>query len=38
MPDYVPERKDDFAWENDKIAFRAYGKALRKTKGQCLWL
>jgi hypothetical protein len=25
---YVPERKDDFAWENDKIAFRAYGKAL----------
>lgn len=29
---YVPERKDDFAWENDKIAFRAYGKALEKTK------
>lgn len=28
---YVPERKDDFAWENDKIAFRAYGKALEKT-------
>ena len=25
---YVPERKDDFAWENDKIAFRMYGKAL----------
>lgn len=25
---YVPERKDDFAWENDKIAFRAYGAAL----------
>jgi hypothetical protein len=29
---YVPERKDDFAWENDKVAFRAYGKALEKTK------
>lgn len=29
---YVPERKDDFAWENDKIAFRVYGKALEKTK------
>jgi len=28
---YVPERKDDFAWENDKIAFRMYGKALEKT-------
>ena len=25
---YVPERKDDFAWENDKIAFRTYGKAI----------
>jgi Domain of unknown function (DUF4861) len=25
---YVPERKDDFAWENDKIAFRMYGKSL----------
>jgi len=30
---YVPERKDDFAWENDKIAFRSYGKALEKTEG-----
>ena len=28
---YVPERKDDFAWENDKIAFRMYGKELEKT-------
>jgi hypothetical protein len=28
---YVPERKDDFAWENDVIAFRAYGKALEGT-------
>ncbi len=25
---YVPERKDDFAWENNKIAFRMYGPAL----------
>jgi unsaturated rhamnogalacturonyl hydrolase len=28
---YVPERKDDFAWENDKIAFRMYGPALQAT-------
>lgn len=28
---YVPERKDDFAWENDKIAYRMYGKALEGT-------
>jgi hypothetical protein len=28
---YVPERKEDFAWENDKIAFRMYGKELEKT-------
>ncbi|MBN2161814.1 MAG: DUF4861 family protein [Pontiellaceae bacterium] len=27
---FVPEREDDFAWENDKIAFRAYGPALRE--------
>ncbi|UGQ49140.1 DUF4861 family protein [Massilia endophytica] len=25
---YVPERLDDFAWENDKIAHRTYGQAL----------
>lgn len=25
---YVPERLDDFAWENDKIAHRTYGAAL----------
>jgi len=31
---YVPERKDDFAWENDKIAFRMYGKALEKTPNE----
>lgn len=28
---FVPERYDDFAWENDKIAFRVYGAALEKT-------
>lgn len=28
---YVPERKDDFAWENDRIAHRMYGRALEKT-------
>ena len=28
---FVPERKDDFAWENDKIAFRIYGKAIENT-------
>ena len=28
---HVPERKDDFAWENDRIAFRAYGKTLEST-------
>ena len=27
---FVPERADDFAWENDLVAFRAYGPALRK--------
>ena len=26
---FVPEREDDFAWENDLVAFRAYGPALR---------
>jgi len=25
---HVPERFDDFAWENDVVAFRLYGKAL----------
>lgn len=30
---YVPERLDDFAWENDKIAFRAYGKSLENAEG-----
>ena len=26
---YVPERADDFAWENELVGFRAYGPALR---------
>jgi len=28
---FVPERSDDFAWENDKVAFRVYGPALEKS-------
>jgi hypothetical protein len=28
---FVPEREDDFAWENDRIAYRMYGPALGKT-------
>ncbi|MBI9016182.1 MAG: DUF4861 family protein [Phycisphaerae bacterium] len=28
---FVPERMDDFAWENDRIAFRMYGPALQAT-------
>lgn len=38
---FVPERKDDFAWENDKIAFRTYGPALRdstENSGIDAWL
>jgi rhamnogalacturonyl hydrolase YesR len=31
---FVPERYDDFAWENDKIAFRVYGKALEKVPNE----
>ena len=30
---FVPERMDDFAWENDRIAFRMYGPALWKQDG-----
>ena len=26
-----PERKDDFAWENDRTAYRVYGPALQQT-------
>ena len=29
-----PERMDDMAWENDLVAFRAYGPALQ-AKGEC---
>ena len=28
---YYPERVDEVAWENDLVAFRAYGPALQKT-------
>ncbi|AWB66108.1 DUF4861 domain-containing protein [Saccharobesus litoralis] len=38
---YVPERKDDFAWENDLVAFRAYGPAARagaENAGVDCWL
>lgn len=31
----VPERMDDFAWENDRVAFRVYGKALMAGGGPC---
>ena len=31
---FVPERKDDFAWENDKIAFRMYGTALEQSPSE----
>lgn len=27
----VPERDDDFAWENQQVAYRIYGSALEKT-------
>ncbi|MCK4297596.1 MAG: DUF4861 domain-containing protein [Candidatus Marinimicrobia bacterium] len=29
---FVPEREDDFAWENDRIAYRMYGKKLELTQ------
>ena len=38
---FVPERKDDFAWENEFAAFRMYGPALRPenpSNGVDLWL
>lgn len=37
----VPERKDDFAWENDLAGYRMYGPALAKenpSNGVDLWL
>jgi len=30
---FITERKDDFAWENDRVAFRIYGPALIETDG-----
>jgi hypothetical protein len=30
---FVPERMDDYAWENDRIAFRIYGTALIAKDG-----
>ena len=30
---FITERKDDFAWENDRVAFRVYGPALVETDG-----
>lgn len=27
---FVPERTDDYAWENDKVAFRVYGPTAQK--------
>lgn len=38
---FVPERKDDFAWENDFAAYRMYGPALANenpSNGVDLWL
>lgn len=38
---FVPERKDDFAWENDLVAFRMYGPAARsgaENAGLDCWL
>ncbi len=38
---YVPQRKDDFAWESDRIAFRMYGKALEDetvSSGVDVWV
>lgn len=33
---FVRERFDDYAWENDRIAHRTYGKALETWKGEPL--
>jgi len=38
---FVPERKDDFAWESDRIAFRMYGPKLapeNPSNGVDVWL
>lgn len=31
---FVPERTDDYAWENDKVAFRVFGPTAQKMKEQ----
>ncbi len=33
---FVPERLDDFAWENDRIAHRVYGPAIMTAPGEML--
>ena len=33
---FVRERHDDFAWENDRVAFRVYGPALETFAGEPL--
>jgi hypothetical protein len=33
---FVRERHDDFAWENDRVAFRFYGQALETFAGEPL--
>jgi hypothetical protein len=33
---FVRERHDDFAWENDRVAFRLYGQALETFQGEPL--
>jgi rhamnogalacturonyl hydrolase YesR len=32
---FFPQRKDDFAWENDKVCFRMYGPALEYETITC---
>jgi hypothetical protein len=32
---YVPERNDDYGWENDRIAYRIYGPLLEKVEPAC---
>ena len=41
MARYVPERRDDFVWENDKICYRAYGPSLESetlSPGFDIWV
>lgn len=37
---YVPERADDYAWENNMVAYRIYGPALEdpQTQGVDVWV